>query len=57
MANNLEEVLTKYPINKGVYQWAIEKSYFAPTKDHQFKGKFIQQFTSGSQEHYHYENE
>ena len=57
IANKLEGVLTQYPINQGVYQWAIEKNYFAPTRDYQFEGKFIQQFTSASQEHYHYKNE
>ncbi len=52
---SLSGVLTKYPINIGVYDWAIREGYFSPKKEHQFKPEFIQKFTGG-QEHYHYEN-
>ena len=54
--NMLSGVLTKYPINISVYDWAINESFFAPQKDIHQSANFIQKFTSASQEHYHYEN-
>ena len=54
--NRLTGVLTKYPINISVYDWAISESFFEPQKEHYKSAKFIQKFTSASQEHYHYEN-
>ena len=53
--NSLYGTLTKYPVNKGIYNQAIEKGYFTITKEYQVEGGFIQKFTSASQEHYHYE--
>jgi hypothetical protein len=52
--HQLTGVLTLYPINKGVYDWAIEQGAFSPTKDYQYKPSFIEKFNSASQEHYHY---
>ena len=46
--------LTLYPINKGVYDWAIEEGIFNPSRDYQNTPAFIQKFSSASQEHYHY---
>ena len=54
--NILTGVLTKYPINTSVYDWAISKSFFEPKKEEHKSAKFIQKFTSASQEHYHYED-
>ena len=54
--NELTGILTVYPLNVPVYDWAIEKGYFTPKKEHQSSAKFISRFTSASQEHYHYEN-
>ncbi|GAB3927997.1 DUF7710 domain-containing protein [Mucilaginibacter myungsuensis] len=56
MANKLTGLLTKYPINEGVYDWAIKNDFFEIKKDSEKEPFFIQAFTSGSQEHYHYEN-
>lgn len=50
----LTGILTLYPMNKGVYDWAMEEEIFTPTKEHQHKAEFIQKFSSASQEHYHY---
>ncbi|GAA4748346.1 DUF7710 domain-containing protein [Flavisolibacter ginsenosidimutans] len=52
--NNLTGILTLYPLNKGVYDWAIEQGFFSPHTDAHFSPIFIQKFTSASQEHYHY---
>ena len=54
--HSLSGALTKYPIDQGVYEWAISNNYFSPKKEHERSPKFIQSFSSASQEHYHYEN-
>jgi len=54
--NKLTGTLTAYPINQGVYDWAIEKGYFKPKRDDQKTPSFIANFSSASQEHEHYEN-
>ena len=54
--NRLTGVLTKYPINISVYDWATSELFFEPQKEHHKSAKFIQKFTSASQEPYHYEN-
>lgn len=48
-------MLTRYPLDQGVYDWAQEKQLFQPNKPEQTEAAFIQRFTSGSQEHYHYD--
>lgn len=55
-ANKLTGVLTAYPQDKGVYDWAIESGVFNPVKEEHCTPEFIGKFTSASQEHYHYEN-
>jgi hypothetical protein len=54
--NKLSGILTLYPVDNGVYDWAIENDIFLPIKEHHFTPSFIQGFTSASMEHYHYEN-
>ncbi|WP_232107250.1 DUF7710 domain-containing protein [Gimesia alba] len=49
-------VLTRYPVDTGVYDWAIETGMFSPQKEYQTGAKFIGRFTSASQEHFHYES-
>jgi len=56
LGNRLSGVLTSYPIDKSVYDWAIDNELFVPTNDTQKSADFIQKFTSASQEHFHYEN-
>jgi hypothetical protein len=52
--HKLSGVLTKYPIDVGVYDWAIENHKFTPKKENQFTPDFIGGFTTAGQEHYHY---
>jgi hypothetical protein len=52
----LSGVLTLYPVDEGVYDWAIRNKFFAPKKESETAAEFIQKFSSASQEHYHYEN-
>lgn len=54
--HSLSGVLTSYPVNTGVYDWAIENHIFTPKKENQFKPEFIGGFNSAAQEHYHYED-
>jgi hypothetical protein len=55
--NQLEGTLTAYPLNIGIYDWAIEKGYITPMKEEQASPNFIANFSSASQEHYHFEKE
>lgn len=52
----LSGILTKYPMDISVYEWAIEKSIFKPKNENHYSADFIGGFTSASMEHYHYEN-
>jgi hypothetical protein len=54
--HRLTGTLTSYPINTGVYDWAIIKGVFHADKPHQATADFIGRFTSASMEHHHYED-
>ena len=54
--HKLSGTLTEYPLDMGVYDWAIENGFFTPRKDHQLKADFIGTFSSASQKHDHYVN-
>jgi len=54
--HGLSGTLTAYPLDVGVYEWALNKGTFKPKRDDQQSAEFIQRFSSASQEHYHYEN-
>jgi hypothetical protein len=55
-ANGVTGMLTHYPLDVGVYEWAIENGLFTPKKDKHRTKEFIAGFTTGSMEHYHYED-
>jgi hypothetical protein len=48
-------VLTAYPLDLGVYDWAVDHGFFKPKRDEQRGPIFIQRFSSAYQEHYHYD--
>ncbi len=52
----LSGILTRYPLDEGVYDWAISNGSFSIKKGEETTPEFIQKFSSASQEHYHYEN-
>ena len=52
----LSGTLTKYPVDCGVYEWAINNKLFEPSKESEFSPAFIQKFSCASQEHYHFED-
>ncbi|QEG19065.1 hypothetical protein GmarT_49620 [Gimesia maris] len=54
--HQLTGILTRYPLDTGVYDWAIDQQYFLPRKEYQRSPRFIGRFTSASQEHEHYVN-
>jgi hypothetical protein len=54
--HKLSGILTEYPIDTLVYEWAITKQFFKLKHDYQTTPKFIQAFSSAYQEHFHYED-
>jgi hypothetical protein len=54
--HRLTGVLTAYPLDISVYDWAISNGFFTPKRENHFSAEFISGFSSASQEHYHYEN-
>ena len=54
--NKLTGVLTQYPVDKGVFDWAVSEGLFKPEADKHASSEFIGSFSSASQNHFHYEN-
>jgi hypothetical protein len=52
----LSGTLTCYPVDTGAYDWALQNGFFKPKNEEQQAAKFIQKFSSASQEHFHYED-
>lgn len=50
--HTLNGVLTAYPLNAGIYEWATREGYFTPKKP--IGSDFVGSFSSAYQEHYHY---
>ncbi|WDE01477.1 DUF7710 domain-containing protein [Thalassomonas actiniarum] len=60
LENKLSGMLTKYPLDQGVWDWACKNNmHNLKAEKVAEKGSnpvFIGGFTTASQEHYHYEN-
>jgi len=54
--NSLEGTATLYPLDVPVYDWAIKEEAFSVKKPHQQEAKFILNFSSASQPHFHFKN-
>jgi hypothetical protein len=54
--HRLTGTLTAYPVDVGVFEWAIAEGLFRPRKPHETSPEFIGRFTSASMEHHHYED-
>jgi hypothetical protein len=52
--HELRGTLTAYPLDVSVYDWATGLGYFTPKREEQTGAGFIANFSSASQEHYHY---
>jgi hypothetical protein len=55
LKNKVSGCLTLYPLNKSVYDWAIEEQCFVPKKSEHFERNYIGSFTSASLTHFHFE--
>jgi hypothetical protein len=55
-AHSCSGTLTEYPLDVGVYDWAIENNRFTPKKPEHYTPEFVGGFTTASQDHHHYEN-
>jgi len=53
--HGLSGILTKYPVDIGVYDWAVENGHFEPKRDDQRSSEFKGRFSSSYLEHYHYD--
>lgn len=51
---SLNGILTQMPINKDIYNWAIESGFFSPSREYQKTEVFIQKFTSAYLNHHHF---
>lgn len=52
----LTGMLTRYPLDVGAYQWAVERGLFKPKKEEHRTAAFIGAFASAALEHHHYED-
>lgn len=52
----LSGVLTRYPLDVSVYDWALASGHFKPKSQAQSEARFIGAFSSAAQEHLHFEN-
>jgi hypothetical protein len=55
--HQLEGTLTAYPLDEGVWDWAVSRGYFDVKRDDQRTARFIARFTSSAQEHVHFAHE
>lgn len=56
LEKRLTGILTEYPIDEGVYDWAISNGFFVPKNDHEKSSVFIGGFSCAQQKHVHYED-
>jgi hypothetical protein len=53
--NNVSGILTAYPLNTSVFDWAVDKGFFQPRKPEHKTPEFIQKFSSAYLGHFHFE--
>jgi hypothetical protein len=51
----LSGMLTAYPIDEGVFSWAVRTGVFTAKSEKHSSSEFIQTFTTAAQDHFHYE--
>ena len=54
--NALTGTLTQYPVDRGMYDYAIAAKTFTPSKADHSTSDFIGKFSGGGITHFHYEN-
>ena len=55
-AHQLSGTLAAYPLDVGVYDWAVQNGYFKPKDEFHRTAQWIGGFTTASQQVYIYEN-
>ncbi|MER6175713.1 hypothetical protein [Streptosporangium sp. NPDC001681] len=55
-ARRLTGMLTEYPLDVPIYEWAVDNGYFRPSNPEHSTVDFIGRFTTAHQAHEHYEN-
>lgn len=53
--HELDGILTEYPVDEGVYDWAARNLYFVPKPTKVIDSKLISRFTSSRMKSFHYE--
>lgn len=53
--NALTGTLTQYPLDVGMYEFAIREGRFSPSKPDHTTSDFIGKFCGGGLDHFHYE--
>lgn len=54
--HRLTGMLTAYPLDVGVYDWAVDRGDFKPKTERERSSEFIGGFTWATLKHYHYED-
>jgi hypothetical protein len=49
--NEMSGMLTTYPLNISIYDWAVQAGIWQPSKSHHHNLEFKQRFTSAALEH------
>lgn len=52
--HHLTGMITEYPVDVGVYEWAVDAGAFRPGKPQHSSSGFIGGFTTAAQEHRHF---
>jgi len=53
--NGLSGILSLYPLDQGVLEWAIEAGWFNPRHEIEIDADYISRFSSAYQAHHQYE--
>ena len=53
---SLSGIVSMYPMDTGVYDWAIENEFFKVKNEQQRQPEFIGKFSSATLEHHHFKN-
>ena len=54
--HSLTGTLTQYPLDQGMYEYAIAAGHFSPRKPEHTTSEFIGRFSGGGLDHFHYED-
>ena len=55
-SKGLSGLLTSYPVDVGVYGWAVDGGHFEPRRGKHQTARFIQGFTTSALPHHHFED-